>query len=66
MNSPSKLEILQKINELISAYNSLRNSVQELTDKLNDDTGLSDTDYSDSSNIAPLNLSAEDSLINRR
>lgn len=66
MPPATKLEMMQKINELISAYNSLKNNVTQLVSKLNDDPGVSNIDYEENSDIAPIELETSDQLINRR
>lgn len=67
--TPTKLEMLQKINELISACNGLTDKYIDLLQKLDTDTGVSNTDYSTLVTVEPFSaeeLSAMNQLINLR
>lgn len=67
--TPTKLQILQKINQIIESHNSLQDKFIELLQKMDLDTGISDNDYIDLANIEPFSdeeLQALDQLINLR
>jgi hypothetical protein len=67
--TPTKLDILLKLNDLINSMNNLNLKYDELLAKLDTDTGVSGTNYSSSVNIEPFSseqLSAMDQLINLR
>lgn len=65
--TPTKLEILQKINELITASNAQNSKYRELLEKMDSDTGVSDNDYTELVDVDPFTadqLAAFDQLIN--
>lgn len=67
--TPTKLEILQKINEIVNAVNGQTVQYEALLAKLDLDLGVQDTNYKTTVNIEPFSaedLAAFDQLINLR